>query len=625
MTSRRPSVRLAVLAAAALALPVVASSGALAEPAGSSSAAEREAERAPETLAIHAIQGRRHLSPHAGRQVRTSGVVTAVRAFGSARGFWLQNPKPDRRPATSEGIFVFTGRTTPQLTVGDAVSVTGTVAEFYPDGPPSSAVHLSTTELTGAVWQVTSSGNPLPQAERLRPSAVPERFTREPGGTIEPYRLAPQRFALDFYESREGMVVSVQDARVVGPTSSFDELFVTTKPRQNPTGRGGTRYAGYNEQNSGRLLVKSLIPFSEVPFPQADVGDVLGGTTSGPVDYSEFGGYGVQATRLGLLVDNHLPREVTRAQRPRELAVATYNLENLDPGDPDEKFARLAEGVVRNLRNPDVLAVEEVQDNSGPADDGVVAADRTFQRFVEAIVAAGGPAYHWRQIDPVDNADGGQPGGNIRVGFLFNPDRVRIVDRPGGDATTPVEVTTRRNGKPRLSLSPGRVDPLSDAWEESRKPLAGEFVFRGKRVFVVANHFGSKGGDQPLSGRFQPPTRSSEPQRLAQAEEVRELVDEIRSRDRRANVVVLGDLNDFEFSPTLAALTNGGALVDLVRTLPKTERYSYVFQGNSQVLDHILVRGRMRAVDYDIVHINAEFADQASDHDPQVVRLRPRN
>src|SRR6476469_8228840 len=25
--------------------------------------------------------------------------------------------------------------------------------------------------------------------------------------------------------------------------------------------------------------------------------------------------------------------------------------------------------------------------------------------------------------------------------------------------------------------------------------------------------------------------------------------------------------------------------------------------------------------DYDVVHVNAEFADQASDHDPQVVRL----
>ncbi|MCA1438594.1 hypothetical protein I6F33_37690, partial [Bradyrhizobium sp. BRP20] len=132
--------------------------------------------------------------------------------------------------------------------------------------------------------------------------------------------------------------------------------------------------------------------------------------------------------------------------------------------------------------------------------DGVVAADQTLQRFTDAIVAAGGPRYEWRQIDPRDLADGGEPGGNIRVGFLFNPRRVSFVDRPGGDATTAVSVVTER-GKPHLSVSPGRVDPGNAAWAKSRKPLAGEFVFHGHTVFVIANHFNSKGGDQPTHGR----------------------------------------------------------------------------------------------------------------------------
>ena len=87
--------------------------------------------------------------------------------------------------------------------------------------------------------------------------------------------------------------------------------------------------------------------------------------------------------------------------------------------------------------------------------------------------------------------------------------------------------------------------------------------------------------------------------------------------------MVLGDINDFEFSPTVAKLTEGGALVALMTTLPANERYSYVFQGNSQTLDQILVGGRMKSIDYDVVHINAEFSDQASDHDPQVVRIKP--
>jgi predicted extracellular nuclease len=574
----------------------------------------------PPVVAIDEIQGTTHLSPLADDTVQTSGIVTAVRAFGSARGFWMQDPTPDADPASSEGIFVFNGSTTPAVVPGDAVTVTGTVAEFY-----ANTQHPSTTELTGATLVKDSIGNPLPAAEALGPNTVPTAFAPQPGGTIETLTLQPSQYAMDFYESREGMLVQVTDARVVGPTTAFNELFVTTKPNQNPTLRGGTLYSGYDQQNSGRLLVQSLIPFAQRPFPLVNVGDVLTGVTGGPVDYSQFGGYMVQATQLGQVQDNHLARETTRAQRDAELAIATYNVENLDPSDPPDKFARLAQGIVTNLRSPDIVALEEIQDNNGPVNDGVVAADATLQEFTDAIVAAGGPAYQWRQIDPVNNADGGEPGGNIRVGFLFNPQRVSFVDRPGGDATTPVQVLSAPNGKPRLSISPGRIDPASTAWTASRKPLVGEFRFNDKTVFVVANHFTSKGGDQPLSGRIQPPQRSSETQRVQQAQEVRDFVNDIRAADAKANIVVLGDLNDFEFSPTLQTLTAGGALTDLITTLPVNERYTYVFQGNSQTLDHTLVAGRMKSIDYDVVHINAEFYDQASDHDPQIVRIKPGN
>jgi hypothetical protein len=64
-------------------------------------------------------------------------------------------------------------------------------------------------------------------------------------------------------------------------------------------------------------------------------------------------------------------------------------------------------------------------------------------------------------------------------------------------------------------------------------------------------------------------------------------------------------------------------LTDLIDTLPLNERYSYVFEGNSQTLDHVLLSKALktRPFAYDVVHVNAEFADQASDHDPSVVRL----
>ena len=64
-------------------------------------------------------------------------------------------------------------------------------------------------------------------------------------------------------------------------------------------------------------------------------------------------------------------------------------------------------------------------------------------------------------------------------------------------------------------------------------------------------------------------------------------------------------------------------LENLVLTLRKPERYTYVFEGNSQVLDHILASRRLyRALSaYDVVHVNSEFAEQASDHEPQVARF----
>jgi uncharacterized protein len=100
-------------------------------------------------------------------------------------------------------------------------------------------------------------------------------------------------------------------------------------------------------------------------------------------------------------------------------------------------------------------------------------------------------------------------------------------------------------------------------------------------------------------------------------------VDQLVAADPRANVIVLGDINDFEFSQTVELL-EGGVMTTLMEILPKPERYSYVFEGNSQVLDQILVSNPLLQnfpVDYDPVHVNAEFADQASDHDPQVARL----
>jgi hypothetical protein len=190
-------------------------------------------------------------------------------------------------------------------------------------------------------------------------------------------------------------------------------------------------------------------------------------------------------------------------------------------------------------------------------------------------------------------------------------------------------VTAAPDGTADLSASPGLVDPTNAAWTSSRKPLAGEFVFQGKKVIVVGNHFASKLGDQNSDGRFQPAARSSEVQRDQQATVLNGFVNSVLAVDPNANVVLAGDFNDYQFSPAVTTLTdNGATLTDLIGTLPENQRYTYVYNGISQVLDHIFVTKALSsagqaAVQYDVIHVNSEFANQASDHDPQVVRIRP--
>nr|WP_282548962.1 endonuclease/exonuclease/phosphatase family protein [Streptomyces rochei] len=577
-----------------------------------------------DSVRVHDIQGSTRLSPYAGRQVTdVAGIVTGVRGYGSSRGFWIQDPRPDADPATSEGVFVFTGSTPKAVAVGDAVTVSGTVSEYVPGG--TSSENQSLTEITRPTFTVVSNGNEVPAATTISARSVPRAYApegdAEADGSVNGLPLRPSEYALDFYESLEGMNVRVADARVVGASDPYTELWVTVKPWENANRRGGTVYGSYDSQNTGRLQIQSL--GKPADFPDANVGDTLAGTTAGPLDYNQYGGYTMVASEIGTLESGGLERESTRRQSDRELAVATYNVESLVPSD--ETFAAHAEAIVRNLASPDIVSLEEIQDDNGTTDDGTVTAGATVGKLIDEIVAAGGQRYDWRGIDPVDGQDGGQPGGNIRQAFLFNPERVSFTDRGAGDATTATQVTKVR-GKAALTHSPGRVAPADAAWEDSRKPLAGEFVFRGRTVVVIANHFNSKGGDQGLTAQYQPPSRSSETQRHAQARVLNTFVKDILATQKNADVVALGDINDFEFSTTTRILEDDGALWSAVKSLPRSERYSYVYQGNSQVLDQILVSPSIRwggRLSYDSVHVNAEFHDQISDHDPQVLRFRP--
>ncbi|NMM35633.1 MAG: nuclease [Phycicoccus sp.] len=585
----------------------------------------------PETIAQ--IQGTSHTSPYNGKQVNgVLGVVTAV----GYNGYWIQSTTPDDGDiATSEGLFVYTGSALITVAVGDDVSVDGSISEYRPGG----GTNLTTTELTGSKATVLNSRNALPKpvvigVDRIAPQQVIEEGSP---GNIEyaPELFRPTTDAIDFYESLEGMLAAVSDAKVVGPTKSFGEM--TVIPGQNVdailTPRGGVLYSGYDHPNAMRVqLDDALLPYGAMP--RASVGDSISGLTVGVIDYS-YNNPKLEVIAPPVLTLGGLQREITKPQTNNQLAVSTFNVENLAPSDKQIKFDRLAAQVVNNLKSPDIMGLEEIQDNSGALNDGTVDSTQTTDKLIAAIVAAGGPAYTARWVNPQDLTDGGAPGANIRQVFFYRADRdVAFVAAPAGDATT-AESLTMIDGKPHLALNPGRITPSNAAWNSSRKPLAGEFTFRGKTVFVIANHFSSKGGDDPLFGKWQQPSRSSEVARHLQATEIRSFLDLLLAADKNANVVVLGDINDFEFSDTVDIMVGSGAnaIVDLPRMLPVNERYSYVYEGNSQVLDQILISqaltivppgAKYLAYEYDIVHTNSEFFDQDSDHDPQVVRLAIR-
>ncbi|MGI8697298.1 MAG: lamin tail domain-containing protein [Mycobacteriales bacterium] len=562
-------------------------------------------------LAIHDIQGATHVSPYVGTKVlAVPGVVTAV----GVREFWMQDPQPDRAAATSEGIAVYSG-SAPAVAVGDSVTVDATVTEYRP-----SANDLSTTELSAPTVTVIAHGVAVPAPTlvglggRVPPSRVIESGVHgsvETSGTFN-----PGKHGIDFWESLEGMRVELGNAQVVGPTNRFGETTIVPRGSTVRTTRGGI-VAQSDDFNPERVVLTSTL----ADVPAANVGDRFPGATVGVIDYA-FDNFELIATTSPTLLSGGLQRQVATPATDKQLAVATFNVENLAPSDPQSKFDTLAQYALTNLAAPDILALEEIQDNDGATDDGVVAADVTLQKLTGAITAAGGPTYQWAQIDPANDQDGGQPGGNIRQVFLYRTDRgLAFVHRGTATATAPTAVAKNRAGAPYLTLSPGRIDPTDAAWANSRKPLAGQFSFDGQTVFVIANHFDAKLGDQPLFGRYQPPATSSATQRVQQATLVRRFVNQIEGADPKAAIAVVGDLNDFDFSATTKILTRGEALVDLPSTLPITQRYTYVYQGNSEVLDHILLSPALSKYHYQVVHINSEFADQISDHEPQVVRL----
>jgi Ca2+-binding RTX toxin-like protein len=380
-----------------------------------------------------------------------------------------------------------------------------------------------------------------------------------------------------------------------------------------------------------------------------NVGARLGDVT-GIVNY-DFGNYQVVATQAyGVTQPSTLVKETgTLSGDTDHLLVASYNAENLDPGDGAARFATIADQILHNLNSPDVVAMQEVQDSTGPTDNGVTSAATTLQMLVDALNSAAPAGVHYAYIDNPfigNDTNGGEPGGNIRTAFLYRTDRVgfvngslRTIGADGHAISNPDEGAPDGNGDQQTNPD----NPFFD----SRPPLVATFTFNGQAVTIVDNHFTSKGGSAPLLGSDQPPLNAGEVQRAAQAQAVNNFVDGLLASDPGAKVIVAGDLNEFQFEEPMQVLkgtatianydvpgsdpfdavadyTPGGVAIlnDLQDLLPANERYDYVFEGNSETLDHVFATNALNGgAEFDVVRINAEFADQTSDHDPLLARF----
>ena len=426
------------------------------------------------------------------------------------------------------------------------------------------------------------------------------------------------------------MLVTVEDLVAVSATRTFNpfssEMFTLPNngkhraPKKALTERGGINLQpdpdNRGDQNPERVQIQfdaTLFPF---PVPAITVGDRLGDVT-GVVGYS-FGNFEVNALAPFSITPSGLGLQTTSLVGERNrVTVASYNVLNLSPlSSDDNQRATLASQIVTNLASPDVIALQEIQDNSGTTDDSTTDATQTLQALVDAISAAGGPEYGFFDVAPADGTSGGVPGGNIRNAYLFNPDRVAS---DGFVSLTPAVLAAAGVGDP-------------NAFDGTRDPLAATFVFGGEWFTVINNHLTSRFGSTPIFGGPQPFVQAGEGEREAQVQALNDYVDFLLAADKDARVIVVGDLNTFEFTNDLTEILPGtldgkAIMKTLLRKVKdKKDQYTFNFEGNSQVLDHMFATRRLKGAKLDIVHVNVDFPrvdnTVGSDQEPLVARFK---
>jgi predicted extracellular nuclease len=544
--------------------------------------------------AIDAIQGSGATSPLVGQKVAITGVVVGVdNQQGVANyvnldprqaGIYVETPAigQDANTQTSEGIFVggLPAAARSADHIGQTVTVSGTVTELY---------NLTTLDATGAPAPLFTG--------TAKPANLPAPVT------IDLASAAAQTVAANgtrpYFETLEGMRVTLATGTAnSGGTDKFGELFVqpgTTRKRILRT--TGAAAAGPPNllalaQDAGSADVDPAAP-SETPASTTRVkADLFSRVTdaTGPLGFS-FSEYQLvpQPGRRPAVTAGPIayPPPAPDAA-PGTLRVANFNMENLfgagmtDDGhtfteaDVDAKTTRLA-NAIKLMHRPDVLAVEEVASES-------------------ALQQVAGKLNNYTAIwRPSTDAR------HIAVGFLVK-DGIKVT-------------SIRQLGVTATTTAAGCADDGTSTKLFERPPLEIG-VHKGHTDFtIIGNHWASQSHPEAC--------------RQAQAAFVN---DEVRALEGSGGAaMVIGDLNDFEDAPALTGdlVAGGTTLKNLWSRAPATNRYSFMYNGQLQTLDHIFITKKLTALGLLYVHFDNDYYERnattsptgVSDHDPPVVTL----
>ncbi|VTX79382.1 endonuclease/exonuclease/phosphatase family protein [Gemella haemolysans] len=563
---------------------------------------------------IGEVQGESHASPLVGKEVVINNVVVTKT---DKTGFYVQDKVSDNNPKTSDAVYV---ASKDKVELGDLLKVQGTVKEGYMEEysvKPGQTFKKPAGSLT--VTQIINATiTKLGKADLPKALNISEKMPKDIVDNT-PTKYNPETEALDYWESLEGMRVEVTKPKVTGPQYKGD-IYVLPGD-----------YKGQKLNNIGGVNLRPGVQNTEVlPITVgnkfvAKAKDYFNENIIGVVTYKNKT-YKIDPSSVPAIQDGGLKREVSKIYPSEDkLTIASYNIENFSANNsghdetPEEKVDKIANSFIKEVHSPDIITLIEVQDNNGGVNDGTVDGVKSGEKLAQRIKSLGGPDYKYTEIAPVDGKDGGKPGANIRVAYLYNPKRVTLIGKEKGGSE---EAARFVNG--HLEKNPARIDPTSVHFEKVRKSLAAEFDFKGERIVVIANHLKSKLGDDAIYGSNQPSVENTRPKRIEEAKILNAFIKEGLRQNPNLKFVLTGDFNDFEFSDSVRTIV-GNELVNLMAEHEQGDRYSYFYRGSNQSLDNILISKNIKdKVVFSPVHINASFMEEhgrASDHDPVVVQI----